>query len=148
MKKIIRIIACFTVCVILSLTTQSFRNVEQVAIPAPNYTVVEILDVPSGYYSLRVDLVGPWYEDETYTITDPFLTTSYPSGTTTINSNEKFFYSEVCDQTSVGVYIKSTSTSDWSRVGGVTTYNNFVTVTSAGNFLQKISFDWDDIPTS
>ena len=139
MKKIFRILVFMGAMLPLAFVTQSF-NMTEALLPAPNYTMVEIEDCPS-VYAIRVDLDG--------TYEDPNLIIYSPSGTEVFNAaeNHLYYYSEY-DVTYAYVFIKQYSYSSWTSVGYMHTNNPDVTLTLGGSYLQKMTFDYDEIQTS
>lgn len=68
MKKMIGILACLTVFMSLTIGLQSFMNPMPTPPPAPDFTIIEILDIPEDLYAVYINVSGPWYEDHTYTV--------------------------------------------------------------------------------
>ncbi|MCK5821989.1 MAG: hypothetical protein KAH17_08880 [Bacteroidales bacterium] len=145
MKKIIRIITCLAVLLSLTIGTQSFVNPAPAPSPAPSYTMVEISGA-GGYYAVRVDLAGPWFEDNTYTVFSTNNIEYNTSDPAVITSTLKYYYSAASEHTTCQVYTKATSSSSWENNGSINTDDNRVTKTTGGYFLQKMSFDMSDLP--
>ena len=143
MKKIIRIVASITLMALFFFAIQSFIIPHPT--PAPNYTIVEIID-GDGWYALRVDLNGPSYECPTCTVYDPYIIVSDPGTPENYLADKKFHYTIYSDATTATVYTKVHQDSSWDNRGSLNTDSGLVTKTTGGTFLQKMSFDFDNLP--
>ena len=130
----------------ITVGLQSFMNAAPAPAPLPSYTAVEIVDIPSGMYAVYINVAGPWYEDNTYTVYCANVTEYSPGDPHTFALDKKYYYSAVSDHTSVTVYFKETSNDNWVNAGSINTDDSRVTKTTSGTFLIKMTIDWDHLP--
>jgi len=129
--------------VFMSITVglQSFMNPIPTPPPAPDFTIIEILDIPEDLYAVYINVSGPWYEDHTYTVFCANVTEYSPGDPQSFNLDKKYYYSAVSDHTSVTVYYKEYSYQNWTCAGSINTDDSRVTKTTGGTFLQKMTLN-------
>ena len=131
----------FGVLSVLIILASSFQA-ESTA-PVPPYTRVQITDVPSGYYSMKVVFTGYRYDDNTTTHECEDYHAN-PSGTVIFNADIKYWADSV-EWVTAHVYTKATAQSQWSFLGALQSCSGLVDNTIYDNFLSLMSFSYYDL---
>jgi len=146
MKNIIKKIASYIVIITVLLGVQSFINPIPAPIPKAQSSIVYITGCPTAY-AMYVNIVGTDDGPPFGMTMEDDLTELTISGTETFISDHTIkYYCDAYDYPTAYIYIKQTSSSDYSYVGSIHPYCDNISSVISGDRLTSMSIAYNSIP--